>query len=254
MCRIQRRRIAVPMKDDRRFHRQLLLKIKDSHIEITAPVETKVKKHPDFDGVIYAYIGYTDMLTLSSGRIYGEGLGGFVTPETERLYEANQQRRLQSRRQHVKVQELGDKKYQARKKRERDRTVTFINTELNRMITAEKPRRIVIPRPITIQPQKRYSADLNRKLSRSYENYIRERIRYKGKLHNIEVIEINSKGTGSICSACGTEGKRGKGIFVCSHCGMELPIPLNAAKNIEKKYKAAMVKPSVPGISGRDAT
>lgn len=237
VSRVPRRRIAIPMRDGREFDRQLLVKIRDGHIEVNAPVETKVKVHRDYTNDVFAYIGYTDMLTLSDGSVYGRGLGKNVTQETERLYEANRQRCLQADAQNVKPQELGDRKYRERKRRERERTKTFINTELNRMIEEQKPCRIIIPRAITINPQKSYSPYLNRKLSRSYEGYIRERIRYKGKLHGIEVVEINSKGTGSVCSSCGAQGRRGKGVFECDSCGLSTTIPLNSAKNIENKYR-----------------
>ena len=236
-CRTPRKRVVIPMRDDREFDRQLIIRIVDDHIELTAPVETRIKRHCDYVNVIFAYIGYTDMLTLSNGNIYGERLGESVTSETERLYKANRQRMVEAKAQNINVTELGNKKYLAQKKKARSKTTAFINTEVNRMIETEKPKKIVTTRPITVNPQKIYSQYLNRKFSRSFDNYVRERMRYKCQLHDIELVEISSKGTGSICSECGAEGKRLKGIFECQKCGLRTSIPLNSARNIERIYK-----------------
>ena len=104
------------------------------------------------------------------------------------------------------------------------------------MLESEKPGKIVITRPLTIGRTKLSSKSANRKIARSFNGYIRERLSYKCRLHSIELVEINSKGTGSICSCCGAEGKRLPENFQCPNCGYEAPISLNGAKNIEGKY------------------
>ena len=59
----------------------------------------------------------------------------------------------------------------------------------------------------------------------------------------LELVEINSKGTGSTCSVCGGAGKfiPNEG-FACSECGCITDIGLNSARNIEKKYKVILCK------------
>ena len=83
-----------------------------------------------------------------------------------------------------------------------------------------------------------YSRQCSRiqEIVRSFNGYIRDRLLYKCRIHSIELIEINSKGTGSICSQCGAEGKRLQDGFHCTECGYKSKASLNGAKNIEIKY------------------
>lgn len=110
------------------------------------------------------------------------------------------------------------------------------------MVREEKPARIVITRPVTKNKTKIYSRSANRKLARSFHSYIRERLAYKCRVHSIELVEISSKDTGSICSSCGTEGKRQGRDFLCEDCGLETTIALNSARNIQQKYLGTVNK------------
>ena len=73
-------------------------------------------------------------------------------------------------------------------------------------------------------------------MTRNFHGYIRERLAYKCMVNSIELLEINSKGTGKNCCECGAEGKRKGSAFICENCGLETTIALNAAKNIHQKY------------------
>ena len=113
---------------------------------------------------------------------------------------------------------------------------TFINSEINRMLKTEKPAKIVITKPVIKNKTKIYSASVNRRLTRSFRGYIRERLVYKCRVNSIELVEINSCGTGTICSECGAEGKRQGKEFICKSCGLQTTIALNSARNIQNKY------------------
>ena len=105
-----------------------------------------------------------------------------MTPETERLAEKNSKRqRLRvltgtagedkdlKKADNIEKNNLGTMKYDRQKEKVRRRTETFINAEINRMLRAEKPGRVVITRPIVIKnrPPSRSKA-ANRRLSRSF--------------------------------------------------------------------------------------
>ncbi|MDE7477365.1 MAG: transposase [Lachnospiraceae bacterium] len=248
VCRIPRKRVSIPLKDDRTFDRQIQVQIKENYVALAVPVETKIKKHDDYTNTVYIYIGYQDMFTLSNGNIYGKALGELLSPETERLVRKNRERfrMYMLYEQHtesgnlrkadsIEMNNLGKSKYDRQKEKERQKAVTFINSEINRMLRLEKPGKIVITKPVIKNKTKQYSKLVNRKLSRSFRSYIRERLAYKCLINSIELIEINSNGTGSICSSCGAEGKRQGTVFTCENCGMQTTIPLNSARNIEIK-------------------
>ena len=248
VSRTPRKRMAIPLKDNQTFDRQLQIFINDNFLIIAVPVETKIKQHVDYVNTVYIHIGNKDMFTLSNGTVYGKLLNELVDAETERLTQKNKERARMyaAYRKNVKAgnmkkaaeiaaENLGSAKYKRKKEKERAKTTNFVNSEMNRMIRTEKPKSIVITRPVTKGKTKFYSKATNRKLARSFQSYIRKRLRYKCKLHSIELIEINSKGTGSLCSSCGAEGKRLPGRFVCKSCGLQISLALNGAKNIEKK-------------------
>lgn len=249
VCRIPRKRISIPLRDDRTFDRQIQVQIRENDIALAVPVEAKVKKHQDYVNTIYIYIGNKDMFTLSNEHIYGASLEELTNPETERLVQKNKERRkmytayVQSsedgdtkRAANIENNNLGKYKYDRQKEKEKVRTTDFINSEINRMIKEEKPARIVITKPVTKNRTKIYSKSANRKLARSFNGYIRKRLAYKCRIHSIELVELNSRHTGSICSACGAEGKRQGKEFVCGSCGLNTTIALNSARNIQQKY------------------
>ncbi len=248
VCRTPRKRIAIPLKDGRTFDRQIRIQIKENFVLLAAPVEAKIKKHDDYTNTVYLHIGYKDMFTLSDGKVYGKALEDIVSPETERLAAKNRERRKMynaydqsvkdgniQKADKIETNNLGRLKYDRQKERERRKTVVFINSEINRMLAEEKPGKIIVTKPITKNKAK-YSKSVNRKLSRSFQNYIRERLAYKCRVHSIELLEIDANGTGSICSSCGETGKRKGFLFVCESCGMESTAALNSARNIQKKY------------------
>lgn len=248
-------RIPIPLKDDRICNRQIRICIKKDYAALAIPVETKIRKHKDYDNTVYIHIGYQDMFTLSNGHVYGQALGGMTSLETQRLTEKNRERaRLRAAYQHniesgnieradnIESNNLGKKKYDKRKEKERTKTQAFINTEINKMLALEKPERIVITKPVTVGKTKLPSKSANRKMTRSFNSYVRERLLYKCRLHSIELVEINSKGTGSACSCCGAEGKRQPDGFRCPKCGYKAAISLNSAKNIEIKFNSKKVR------------
>ncbi len=79
----------------------------------------------------------------------------------------------------IDVNNLGTLKYDHQKDKERVKTQIFINAEINRMLAAEKPERIVITRPVIVNRTKLPSKSANRKMTRNFNSYIRERLTYK---------------------------------------------------------------------------
>ena len=249
VCRVPRKRISIPLKDKRTFDRQIQVHIKDNFVALAVPIEAKVKKHQDYTNTVYIYIGNQDMFTLSNEHVYGTSLSELIYPETERLAKKNQERHRvytayrqnvengnRQKTENIEANNLGRHKYDSQKEKEKRKTTNFINTEMNRMFRTEKPARIVITKPVTKNKTKLYSKSGNRKLTRNFRGYIRERLIYKCQVNAVELVELNSKGTGRICSACGAEGKRQGKEFACESCGLRSTIALNSAKNIQQKY------------------
>lgn len=193
-------RIAIPLKDDHLCNRQIRLCIRKDYAALAIPVETKIKKHEDYKNTVFIHIGYQDMFTLSNGNIYGQSLGGMTSIETQRLTDKNRERAKvravyqqsiesgdMEKVDSIITNNFGTEKYNKYKEKERAKTQTFINTEINRMLAAEKPKRIVITKPVTIGKTKLSSKSANRKMTRSFNGYIRERLSYKCRINSIEL-------------------------------------------------------------------
>lgn len=250
VSRIPRRRIILPLKDNKTSARQLRICVKADCAMIAIPVEVKQRHHQDYLNTVYIHLGYQNMCTLSSGAIYGEKLGELSSEKSEHLMEKNRERgKVQERyrksltsgarkkAEDIKINNLGIQKYNRQKKQAQSRIETYVNTELNRLLETEKPERIVITKPLTINKTKLKYKSSNRKVSQGPQGYVRKRLAQKCQTNGIELVEINSKGTGIICSECGSDGKRLADGFVCENCGFRGTIALNGARNIEKKYK-----------------
>ena len=246
-----RKRVEIPLRDGRRFSRQLHVEVKEDYVVLTAPVSKESSLPEGWTNEICVHIGNVDALTLSNGHVYGEGLNKLTDAETERLDAKNRLRNQYRTAEREALAEgkpikataissnnLGTLKYQRQKERNRAKTESFINAALNQMLLKERPCRIVITHPVKVGKGGRLAKSAQRKLSRSFRGFIRDRLREKCEERSIELVKIPSKGTGSICSACGEEGKTSEGNrFQCSHCGYEATASLNGARNIEKKYR-----------------
>ncbi len=250
VSRMPRHRIFVPLRNDEQYDRQILFILGEKSAALHIPVETEIKKHGDYTNTIFAHIGNKAMFTLSDGTVYGEKLGQIVFSETVRLDRKNQERGklireaencmadgLPDKAKAIESNNLGRQKYDSKKSRERADTIRYINTEINRMLREEKPARIVIPSRVLKDHTKHYARTANLKLTRNFQGYVRERLAFKCRLNSVELIEVNSKKTGSFCAVCGVEGKRRKDEFVCESCGSHTSTALNSARNVEKKYK-----------------
>lgn len=261
VSRVPRHRVFLPLKNREQYDRQIVVVLGTDSATLHIPVATQIKRHEDYTNTVYMHIGSETMFTLSDGAVYGEELGQTVYPETLRLDRKNRERgrlyreaeryredNLLGKAQSIERNNLGRKKYESQKMRERANTVRYINTEINRLLREEKPARIIIPNRVMKNRTKCYSRTANLKLTRNFQGFIRERLRYKCRLNCVELVEINSKGTGSLCAVCGAQGRRQRQEFLCENCGSRITIALNAAKNVEKKYRE--INPPTQGISG----
>lgn len=151
VCRIPRKRITIPLENDRTFERQIQVHIKENFIALAVPIEAKIKKHKDDTNTVSIHIGNQDMFTLSNEHVYGVSLAELTNPETERLAKKNRERSRiytayrqnaesgnRQKAEKIERNNLGRQKYDSQKEKEKRRTTNFINAEINRMFRLEK--------------------------------------------------------------------------------------------------------------------
>lgn len=226
----RRKRIFIELTDGNQYASQISVRLypKDARVDIQVPVNVTVRVHPDYVNVIGLAAGMYSMLTTDQGHKYGERLGEYQDAYTEWV---NSQMASYNRN---RSDNPGRKKYTAKKRRHREQIHSYINHELNRLISTEKPRTI-----FTVKFPGTQAGGANRKLNRQMamwqRGYIRKRLAQKCREQSVELVEVLGKGISDECSRCGREGIRKDGIFTCPFCGHTAEEKTNTAKNILKR-------------------
>ncbi len=226
----KRKRIFIPLTDGNQYTRQLYIRLfpERGAVEIRAPIDVKVKPHPDRDREIGLSMGMRVMLVTDEGHRYGEGYGQLQSRLSDWLRE-------QTSRYHRNRQaNPGRKKYQDQKHRMEEQLHSYINQELNRFFQEERPRRVCLPK----LPKGGCSGPVKRidHIATTWQRgYIRSRLRQKCQEQAVEFVEVFGKDISNVCSRCGAFGRKQEGRFYCPMCGCEADQKVNAAQNAKKR-------------------
>lgn len=226
----KRKRIFVSLTDGNQYDKQLYINLypEENRIIICVPVEIKVKCHEDYNRKVGLAMGMIHMFVTNEGNIYGDKYGDYQFELTEYI------RQGVSSYQKNRENNPGRKKYYTGKKRLEARLYTYVNTEINRLLVTERPRVIYIPKLPQVS-----KAGVNKKINYSVSmwqrGYIRNRLIQKCQEHSIKLVEVLGKDISSICSQCGSRGKKMNGKFQCPVCNLEITERINAAKNALKR-------------------
>lgn len=229
-----RKRIFIPLTDENQYSGVLDIKLKPekSSVEMIASVFTEVRKHKDYTNEIGISLGLWDMITTSTGHVYG---GEFGKIQKELYDYGVNEWRMYGR-------ENGDaprKKYSIRREKMEEALKNYINREINRMFAEEKPEKIYMAK---LPQNPGGEAKAGQYLLRVWKKgYVTERLEWKSRQNDIEMIEVLGKGLSVECSTCGAVCKmkaqsRYEG-FKCENCGYEDDRKINAAKNALNRGK-----------------
>lgn len=235
----KRKRIFIPLTDGNQYKSQLYIKLdpKESALEIHVPIQTAVRKHPDYTERLGIAFGMYTMLTTHEGHRYGEELGTYQTAYADWIREktAVYQRSRESN--------PGRKKYYARKRKLEEQLHGYINQELNRFLSTEKPQTIYMAKLPGTQA-KGNSKRINHSVSLWQRGYIRKRLTQKCGEQSVEIVEVLGKDISRECSRCGfitvsrpggSAGGKQDRRFLCSSCGYEEEEKTNTALNARKR-------------------
>ncbi len=225
-----RKRIFIPLTDANQYSGMLDIKLKPEKksIEIVASLFADIRRHKDYTNEIGISLGLWDMITTSTGHVYGSRFGKLQ----KEIYDVDVlEQRIYGRENNIPPR----KKYTARRERMEAALKNYINREINRMFADEKPEKI-------------YMAKLPRNpgagayLLRVWKKgYVTKRLQWKCRQNDIEIIEVLGKGLSAECSVCGafSEGKSKNkyGSFKCENCGYEEDRKVNTARNALNRGK-----------------
>lgn len=231
----KRKRIFVPLTDHNQYKSQLYIKLnsKENTLEIHVPIQTAVRRHPDYTHRIGIAFGMNTMLTTEEGHCYGEKLGEY------QIVYADWIRTQAGSWQRNKENNPGRKKYYAKKRRLEEQLHSYINQELNRFLRMEEPQLIYMAKLSGTQANGR-NKRINFSVSMWQRGYIRKRLTQKCEEQSVEIIEVLGKNISRECSSCGAIGVKSGEKFLCPLCGYEEMEKTNTARNVKKRGLGAI--------------
>lgn len=230
----RRKRIFIPLTDTNQYSGVLDIKLKPekNSVEIIASVFTGIRTHEDYTNEIGISLGLWDMITTSTGHVYGGEFGKMQ----KALYDYSvNERRIYGREN----SDAPRKKYSIRREKMEEALKNYINREINRMFAEEKPEKIYMAK-LPQNPGGR--AEAGQYLLRVWKKgYVTERLKWKCRQNAIEIIEVLGKSLSVECSVCGavceTQSQSGYEDFKCPNCGYEEDRKVNAARNAINRGK-----------------
>lgn len=220
----RRRRVFVPLTDHNCYASQLYVKLypQEGNLEIRVPIKRKVDCHRDYTAQVGIALGMQTMLTTDQGHEYGVNFGEYQMAYSDWIRRQNVV--------HSQNVDAGRKKYNANKNRLVERLHSYINQELNRFFTEEKPQSIYVvkmPKPASHGG----NGKINNAVSMWQRGYIKDRLRQKCAEQSVELVEVLGKDISRECSRCGAIGEKEKGMFQCGACGFSIEEKRNTAAN-----------------------
>ena len=234
--KINRQRLFIPLTDANVYDRMLDISLnpKKKSVEIIIPIFVNTQEHEDYINEIGISLGLWNMITTSTGNVYGGSFGKMQQEISRFILEENYRE---------KPENVSDtQNYQARKKKMDAALKNYVNMELNRMLDREKPKVVYmakLPRNPGMHTSARHrdakqltkGAGDTHLLRMWKKGFVTERLQWKCQKNGIKLVEVIGKGIGRGCSSCGQSGYTAGEKFKCPVCGFEENKKINGAKN-----------------------
>lgn len=229
--KINRKRIFIPLTDMNAYDRVLDIKLNPQKgtLEIIIPLFVNIRRHEDYTNEIGISLGLWNMITTSTGNVYGSAFGTMQNEISD--YVLNEMRR------NGRAKACDTKKNAVYKAKMDAALKNYVNMEINRMLENEKPKSVCMAK----LPQ---NAGMSAKgtgdtyfLRMWRKGFVTQRLQWKCRKNGIQIIEVIGKGIGTDCSACGQKGIIEGESFRCPACGFKENKKVNSAKNALNRGK-----------------
>lgn len=223
--KINRKRIFIPLTDKNTYDRMLDIKLnpKNRTIEIIISLFVNIRQHEDYTNEVGISLGLWNMITTSTGNIYGSEFGRMQNEISDYI--------LKEMRQNGKMKACDTKKYAADRAKMDAALKNYINREINRMLESEKPKAIYMAKLPRNPGMSMKGTGDTYFLKMWKKGFVTERIQWKCEKNGVQIIEVIGKGIGTECSVCGKKGHIEGERFQCQVCGFEENKKINSAKN-----------------------
>lgn len=230
--KVNRQRMFIPLTDANVYDRMLDISLnpQKKSIEIIIPIFVNTKQHEDYADEIGISLGLWNMITTSTGNVYGGSFGKMQQEISRFILEENYQK---------KAERASDaQKYRARKEKMDAALKNYVNMEINRMLSQEKPKAVYMAKlPRNAGMLMKGTGDTH--LLRMWKKgFVTERLQWKCRKNGIQIVEVIGRGIGRECSECGQTGYTDDEIFKCPACGFEENKKVNSARNALNRGKS----------------
>lgn len=239
--KINRQRIFIPLTDTNVYDRMLDISLnpQKKSIEIIIPIFVNTRQHEDYAGELGISLGLWDMITTSTGNVYGSSFGKMQQEISRFILEKNYRKETENA--------SDTQKYQARKEKMDAALRNYVNMEINRMLEQEKPKTVYmakLPRNSGMHTAgQRDVRQLTKGTGDTHllrmwkKGYVTERLQWKCQKNGIKIVEVIGRQIGRECSACGQTGYTHGEKFKCPICGFEENKKVNGARNALNRGK-----------------
>ena len=228
--KVNRQRIFIPLTDTNAYDRMLDIKLNPQKrtIEIIIPLFVNTKQHEDYTNEIGISLGLWDMITTSTGNVYGSEFGKMQQEISRFILKENY---------HDDRKSISDTRRYLERRAAMDAALkNYVNREINRMLAQEKPKTIYMAKLPRNPGMMKGTGDTH--LLRMWKKgFVTERLQWKCQQNGVGIIEVIGKGIGAECSVCGQKGTVKGENFRCPACGFEENKKINGAKNALNRGK-----------------
>lgn len=252
--KVNRQRMFIPLTDANVYDRMLDIKLdpKKRKVEIIIPLLVNTKQHENYTNEIGISLGLWNMITTSTGDVYGSEFGKKQQEISQYILKEN----YQDGRENISETQ----KYAAHKAKMDRALKNYVNMEINRMLEQEKPGTIYmakLPRNAGMhaavhdaQQQMKGTGDTHF-LRMWKKGFVTERLQWKCQQNGIRIIEVIGKEISTECSACGQKGIVKGESFRCPFCGFEENKKVNGARNAINRGKSGkQLNSQFPQVNG----
>ena len=239
--KVNRQRIFIPLTDTNVYDRMLDIKLNSQKrtVEIIIPLFVNTRQHEDYTNEIGISLGLWDMITTSTGNVYGSAFGKMQQEISRFILKENYQNDRKN---------ISDTQRCLERKAAMDAALkNYVNRELNRMLAQEKPNTIYmakLPRNPGMHTSRHHNDQKITKgtgdthfLRMWKKGFVTERLQWKCQQNGVSIVEVIGKGIGTECSACGQKGTVKGENFRCHACGFEENKKVNGARNALNRGK-----------------
>lgn len=245
------KRIRLRLTADKQFTGNIRVVLHGKRIEVHGTEEIEIKK-PNKDGkVISIDKGFNELITTSENKRYGKDFGLFIRTESDRLSQKNARRnklralakKYREKNNHKKAScierhNLGRKKYNKQRIKNRNKISDFINLSLNQFLKESIVSILIVEALKFSRFNKKLVKKVKRYLSSWLKGYLQKRLEYKCQENSVLLGEVNPAYTSQECSICKSLNTIRRGNMLhCNNCSRDVDANYNATLTILSRYK-----------------